>query len=124
MDRNMIDVVISRMLMDKTPTIVRHLISNIASNMQQFRTRGVVTSRVVNEVDMIDNLRLENQLTKLTSLVRQLIVRQHQPICGICTFVEHPTDMCPTLQKIESNNAQIVGSIGGYQYGRQPYLSR
>ncbi|RDX73221.1 hypothetical protein CR513_47201, partial [Mucuna pruriens] len=42
----------------------------MASNTQQFETRGVITSRVVNEVNMIDNLRLENQLTELTSLVR------------------------------------------------------
>ncbi|RDY05521.1 hypothetical protein CR513_10635, partial [Mucuna pruriens] len=36
------------------------------------------------------------------SLVRQLAISQHQQIppvkiCGICTFVEHPIDMCPTL---------------------------
>ncbi|RDX69868.1 hypothetical protein CR513_50959, partial [Mucuna pruriens] len=47
---------------------------------------------------------MENQLAKLTSLVRQLVVGQQQPamaakICGICTSVEHPTDMCSTLKK-------------------------
>ncbi|RDX94415.1 hypothetical protein CR513_23201, partial [Mucuna pruriens] len=60
MDQNMIDATSGRALMDKTPAIARHLISNIASNTKQFRTREVVTSRVVNEVDMIDSLRLEN----------------------------------------------------------------
>ncbi|RDX94918.1 hypothetical protein CR513_22644, partial [Mucuna pruriens] len=34
-----------------------------------FETRGAGPSRVVNEVGAIDNLRLENQLTELTSLV-------------------------------------------------------
>ncbi|RDX91430.1 hypothetical protein CR513_26604, partial [Mucuna pruriens] len=34
---------------------------------------------MVNEIGAIDNLKLENQLTKLTSLVRQLAVGQHQP---------------------------------------------
>ncbi|RDX94230.1 hypothetical protein CR513_23400, partial [Mucuna pruriens] len=65
---------------------------------------------------MIDNLRLENQLIELTSLVRQLVVGQHQPsaqvkFCGICTSVEHPTDICPMLLETKSNNAEIIGVI-------------
>ncbi|RDX89982.1 gag-pol, partial [Mucuna pruriens] len=49
---------------------------------------------MVNEIGVVDNLRLENQLTELTSLVRQ-----HQPniaakACGMCTSVDHPIDMC------------------------------
>ncbi|RDY11559.1 hypothetical protein CR513_03750, partial [Mucuna pruriens] len=64
----------------------------------------------------MDNLRLENQLTELTSLVRQLAIGQHQPIaavkaCGICTSVEHPTDMCPTLQETEPDHPESVGAI-------------
>ncbi|RDX69429.1 hypothetical protein CR513_51460, partial [Mucuna pruriens] len=55
---------------------------------------------MVNEISTIDNLRLENQLTELTSLVRQLAIGQHQPsiaakVYGVCTSVEHPTNMCP-----------------------------
>ncbi|RDX87268.1 hypothetical protein CR513_31286, partial [Mucuna pruriens] len=68
MDRNMIDVASGRALMDKTTTVARHLISNMASNTQQFGTRGAITSRVVNVIGTTDNLRLENQLTELTSL--------------------------------------------------------
>ncbi|RDY04338.1 hypothetical protein CR513_11966, partial [Mucuna pruriens] len=85
---------------------------------------------MVNEVGMVDNLRLQNQLTEeLKSLVRQLVIGKHQPsiaarVCGICTFVEHPTDMCPTLQETESDHPESVGSIGGYQYGKQPYRSK
>ncbi|RDX92123.1 hypothetical protein CR513_25793, partial [Mucuna pruriens] len=61
---------------------------------------------MVNEICVVDNLRLENQLTELTSLVRQLAIGQHQPsiaakVYGICTFVKYPTDMCPTLQEID-----------------------
>ncbi|RDY03157.1 hypothetical protein CR513_13305, partial [Mucuna pruriens] len=61
----------------------------------------------------------ENQLTKLTSLVRQLTVEQDQPsiatrVCGICTSMEHPTDMCPTLQETKLNHPESVGAIGGY----------
>ncbi|RDY13524.1 hypothetical protein CR513_01545, partial [Mucuna pruriens] len=64
---------------------------------------------MVNEIGAVDNLRLENQLTELTSLVRQLAVGQHQPsivarVCGICTSMEHPTDMCPALQETESDD--------------------
>ncbi|RDY10547.1 hypothetical protein CR513_04917, partial [Mucuna pruriens] len=71
---------------------------------------------MVNEIGVVDNLRQENQLTNLTSLVRQLAVGQHQPsivaiVCGICTSVEHPTDMCPTLQEIESDHPESVGAI-------------
>ncbi|RDX84431.1 hypothetical protein CR513_34506, partial [Mucuna pruriens] len=84
---------------------------------------------MVNEVNTIDNLGLENQLTKLTSLVRQLAIDQHQPIavvkaCGICTSVEHPTDMCPTLQETEPDHPESVGSIEGYQYRKQLYGNR
>ncbi|RDX70693.1 hypothetical protein CR513_50039, partial [Mucuna pruriens] len=55
-----------------------------------------------------------------------LAVRQHQPtlaakVCGICTFVEHPTDMCPTLQETESDQPKSVGAIGGFQYEKQSY---
>ncbi|RDX97025.1 hypothetical protein CR513_20256, partial [Mucuna pruriens] len=112
----MIDAARGGALMDKTQVVVRHLISNMASNTQQFGTRGVVTSRVVNKVGMIDNLRLENQLTELTSLVRKLAIEQHQlsaslRVCGIFTSVEHPTDMCPTLQETKLDNVEIIGSI-------------
>ncbi|RDY12515.1 hypothetical protein CR513_02670, partial [Mucuna pruriens] len=74
---------------------------------------------MVNEVGTIDNSRLENQLTELTSLVRQLAIGQHQPFtvvnaCGICTSVEHPIDMCPKLQETEPDHPESVGSIGGY----------
>ncbi|RDX81203.1 hypothetical protein CR513_38153, partial [Mucuna pruriens] len=66
---------------------------------------------MVNEIDAVDNLRLENQLTELTSLVRQLAIAQHQPsiaakVCGICTSMEHSTDMCPTLQEIELDHSE------------------
>ncbi|RDX84805.1 hypothetical protein CR513_34087, partial [Mucuna pruriens] len=56
MDRNMIDIASDGALMDKTPIAVRHLILNMASNTQQFRTKGAVTSRVANEVGTIDKL--------------------------------------------------------------------
>ncbi|RDY10476.1 Retrovirus-related Pol polyprotein from transposon 17.6, partial [Mucuna pruriens] len=117
MDQSMIDTASGGALMDKTPTIASHLISNMASNTQQFGIRGASQSRMVNEISVVDNLRLKNQLTELTSLVRQLAVRQHQPniatkVCDICTSAEHTTNMCPTLQEIESDYPESVGAIG------------
>ncbi|RDY05397.1 hypothetical protein CR513_10764, partial [Mucuna pruriens] len=116
-------------LMDKTPTAARYLISNMASNTQQFGIRGPNPSRSVNEIGAASNQRLENQLTELTSLVRQLVVNQHYPataakVCGICTSMEHPTDLCPTLQETESVQTESVGAVGGFQYGKQPYQPR
>ncbi|RDX73435.1 hypothetical protein CR513_46960, partial [Mucuna pruriens] len=114
MDKSMIDAASRGALMDKTPAAARHLISNMASNMQQFGVRGPSPSQL---------------LTELTSLVRQLAVGQHQPalaakVCGICTSVEHPMDMCPTLQETKSDQPENVGAIGGFQYGKQPYQTR
>ncbi|RDY14458.1 hypothetical protein CR513_00477, partial [Mucuna pruriens] len=62
MDRSMIDAASGGALMDKTPAAARHLISNMASNTQQFGTRGTIAPRMVNEIGMIDNPRLENHL--------------------------------------------------------------
>ncbi|RDY00303.1 hypothetical protein CR513_16537, partial [Mucuna pruriens] len=104
MDQNMVNAASGGALMDKTLVAARHLISNMA--------RGANTSRVVTEVGTINNFLLENQLTKLTSLVRKLVVEQHQQaaqrVCGICTTVEHPIDMFPTLQKDELENTNVM----------------
>ncbi|RDY02737.1 hypothetical protein CR513_13756, partial [Mucuna pruriens] len=111
MDRNMINVASGGALMDKTPTTARHLISNIASNTQQFGIRERVgTSKVVSEVSTFDSQRLENQLTELTSLVRQLVVGQHQ-------------QAMQRESKMEST--ECIGALGGrHQYGRQSYPNR
>ncbi|RDX77665.1 hypothetical protein CR513_42172, partial [Mucuna pruriens] len=103
MDRSMIDVASGGALIDKTLATARHMISNIASNTQKFGIKGPSQSRMVNEIGVASNLRLENQLFELTSLVRQLAVGQHQPnmaakVCGVCTSMEHPTNLCPTTK--------------------------
>ncbi|RDX95406.1 hypothetical protein CR513_22075, partial [Mucuna pruriens] len=120
MDWSMIDATSGGGLMDKMPTAARHLISNM------FGVKRASQPQMANEIGAVDNLRLENQLTELTSLVRQLAVGQHQPsiiarVCGICTSVDHPTDMCPTLQDTELDYPESVGAIGGYQHGKQTY---
>ncbi|RDY07941.1 hypothetical protein CR513_07881, partial [Mucuna pruriens] len=106
-DRSMIDTASRGTLMDKTRAVARQLIPNMASNTQQLGIKGAIINKAVNEVGIVDNLRMENQLIELTSLV-----------CGIFTSVEHFTDMCPTLQETESDNAELVGAIGGNQYDR------
>ncbi|RDX97694.1 hypothetical protein CR513_19508, partial [Mucuna pruriens] len=129
-DQNMIDAASGGTLMDKTPVAAHHLISNIVGNTQQFGVQGGVgTSKVVSEVNTFNNLRLENQLIGLMSLVRQLAVRQHQHVvqrvCGICPSMEHFTNMCPILQKDELENIEFVGALRGkHQFGRQPYPNR
>ncbi|RDX69571.1 hypothetical protein CR513_51304, partial [Mucuna pruriens] len=126
MDMSMIDATSGGALMDKTPAAARHLISNMASNTQQFGIRGPNSSRSVNEIGVASNQRLENQLTELTSLVRQLAVSQHYPataakVYGICTSMEHPTDLCPTLQETESVQTESVGVFDNQPYGKQPF---
>ncbi|RDY13643.1 hypothetical protein CR513_01403, partial [Mucuna pruriens] len=73
-------------------------------NTQQFGSRGSPATKIVNE-------RLENKITKLTSLVRQLAIGQHHssPLvreCGMCASIEHPTNVCPILQEIEPQRYQ------------------
>ncbi|RDX71210.1 hypothetical protein CR513_49473, partial [Mucuna pruriens] len=38
--------------------------------------------------------------------------------------MEHPTNLCPTLQETKSDQPENVGAIGGYQYEKQPYQSQ
>ncbi|RDX85328.1 hypothetical protein CR513_33498, partial [Mucuna pruriens] len=119
MDKSMIDAANRGALMDKTLAATRHLIFNMASNTQQFGIKGSNQSRVVNEIGVASNQRLENQLA----------VSQHQlamaaKICGICTSMEHPIDMCPTLQETESDQPEHVGAVGGFQNGKQQYQTR
>ncbi|RDY13916.1 hypothetical protein CR513_01096, partial [Mucuna pruriens] len=99
MDRSMIDAASGGALMDKTPAAARHLISNMASNTQQFGIRGPNQSR-------------------------QHHTAMAAKVYGICTSVEHPTDSCPTLQEIESGQTESVGAVGGFQYGKQPCQTR
>jgi len=80
MDKSMIDATSEGALMDKTLVVARQLISYMIANYQQFGTRVAATSKVIaNEVSVsmvADNQRLENKLTELTSLVRQLAIGQ------------------------------------------------
>ncbi|RDY13797.1 hypothetical protein CR513_01234, partial [Mucuna pruriens] len=81
--------------------------SSKASDLQHGKQHIAIWSQRAESIPIVgaaSNQRLENQLTELTTLVRQLAVGQHQPalatkVCGICTSVEHPTNMCPHASK-------------------------
>ncbi|XP_024038262.1 uncharacterized protein LOC112097310 [Citrus clementina] len=85
MDMSMIDTTSGGVLVNKTPTQARELISNMAVNAQQFGSRQDPTSRKVNEVKT----------------------------CGICSNMGHSTDMCPTLQEKRVEQANAVGGFPG-----------
>ncbi|RDX82236.1 hypothetical protein CR513_36996, partial [Mucuna pruriens] len=61
----------------------------LTSNTQQFDVREFAASRVVNE-------------HHISPLVR---------VCDICASIEHPVDVCPTLQETELNNAEVDAMI-------------
>ncbi|RDX69207.1 hypothetical protein CR513_51707, partial [Mucuna pruriens] len=107
MDRSMIDAASGGALMDKTPTIARNLISNMA---------GSTASEVVNEVVIVDNQILENKTIELTTLSLDHHISPLLRVCGICASMEHSTDACPTLQKIDPNNVEVAAMMGGQQY--------
>ncbi|RDY10515.1 hypothetical protein CR513_04956, partial [Mucuna pruriens] len=82
MDRSMIDAASGGALMDKTPTAARHLISNMASNTQQFGIRGPSQTRMVNEIGAASNQKLENQLKRNFARVLGKI---QQVVCHLST---------------------------------------
>jgi hypothetical protein len=89
----MIDVANSGAFIKKTSKEARDLISKMAVNSQQFRVRVDHMPRKVNEI-MYSNIEIE--LSKLTSLVKQVALGQvkHSRVYGIYTFLEHSTDIC------------------------------
>ncbi|RDX94162.1 hypothetical protein CR513_23487, partial [Mucuna pruriens] len=64
----------------------------LACNTPQFGIKGSPTSKVVNGVVVVDNQRMENKITELTSLIRQLAIGQHHNSssmreCGMCASI-------------------------------------
>ncbi|RDX85510.1 hypothetical protein CR513_33297, partial [Mucuna pruriens] len=98
---------------------------DLVGSTQQFGVRESTTSRVVNEVVVVGNQRLENKIIELTSLTRHLAIREHhisppESVCDICAFVEHLTKVCPILQETEPNIIVVAAMMDGQQY-RQPH---
>ncbi|RDX72417.1 hypothetical protein CR513_48100, partial [Mucuna pruriens] len=75
-----------------------------------------LASKIVNEVVVVDNQRLENKITKMTSLVRQLAIEQHYSsplvkVCGMCASIEHPTNACLTFSLEELVKQMAMNNI-------------
>ena len=107
MERNMIDAASGGALGDMTPVEVRNLIEKMASNSQQFSARNdVIILRGVYEVAIdssssTENKKLEGKLDALVNLVTQLVMNQKSApvarVCGLCSFADYHTDLCPSL---------------------------
>ena len=72
MDKSMIDAASGGVLVNKTPTQAREMISNMDANAQQFGSRQDPILRKVNEVNISS---VEQRLDKLTSLVEKVYCR-------------------------------------------------
>ncbi|XP_071920690.1 uncharacterized protein [Coffea arabica] len=97
-DRSIIDAASGGALANKTPREAWELIEAMAENSQQFGFRESNPTRRVNEVETSS---IQQQLSELTSAVRQLAMRDtpRAKVCGICTSMDHCTDTCPILQE-------------------------
>ncbi|XP_027151795.1 uncharacterized protein LOC113766400 [Coffea eugenioides] len=89
----------------------------MAENSQQFGFRESNLTRRVNEVESTS---IQQQLSELTSVVRQLAVGNVPQVkaCRICTNMGHPTNLCPMLQE---NGAEQVNMAGGVPAPRRQY---
>nr|XP_027060970.1 uncharacterized protein LOC113687591 [Coffea arabica] len=107
-DRSIIDVVSRGALVNKTPRAAWELIEGMVENSQQFGTREDVPIRKVNEVKTSS---IQQQLTELTSFVRQLAVgnASQAKVCGVCTGMGHSTDMCPMIQEESVEQVNMAG---------------
>ncbi|XP_027182311.1 uncharacterized protein LOC113780732 [Coffea eugenioides] len=116
-DRSIIDAASVGALANKTPREAWELIEAMAENSQQFGSRESNPPRRVNEVETSS---LQQQLSELTSVVRQLAMRDapRAKMCGICTSMDHCTDSCPILQE---DGAEQVNMVGGVPAPRRQY---
>ncbi|XP_027172203.1 uncharacterized protein LOC113771849 [Coffea eugenioides] len=116
-DRGIIDAASGGALANKTPREAWDLIEAMAENSQQFGFRENTPTRRVNEAETSS---IQQQLSELTSAVRQLAMRDtpREKVCGICTSMDHCTDLCPILQE---NGAEQVNMAGGVPAPRRQY---
>nr|XP_027090502.1 uncharacterized protein LOC113711543 [Coffea arabica] len=121
-DRNIIDVASGGALVNKIPREARELIEGMAENSQQFGTREDVPIRKVNEVETSS---IQQQLIELTSFVRQLAVgnASQAKVYGICTSMDHSTDMCPMMQEEGAEQVNMTGHVPAPRRPYDPYSS-
>ncbi|XP_027118714.2 uncharacterized protein [Coffea arabica] len=116
-DRSIIDAASGGALANKTPREAWDLIEAMAENSQQFGFRDSNPTRRVNEAETSS---IQQQLSELTSAVRQLAMRDtpRAKVCGICTSMNHCTDLCPILQE---DGAEQINMAGGVPAPRRQY---
>ncbi|XP_071912445.1 uncharacterized protein [Coffea arabica] len=121
-DRSIIDAASGGALVNKTPQEARELIEGMAENSQQFSSREDVPIRKVNEIEISS---MQQQLTELTSFVRQLAVgnASQARVCGICTGMGHSADMCPMLQEETAEQVNMTGHAPAPRKQYNPYSS-
>ena len=105
MERSMIDAASGGALGDMTPTETKNLIEKMASNSQQFSARNdAIVIRGVHKVATnlaasSETKKLEGKLDALVNLVTQLALNQKfvpvARVCGLCSSIDHHTDLCP-----------------------------
>jgi len=109
----MIDVASGGALGDMTPVEARNLIEKMTSNSQQFSARNdaIVLRGVHDEAtdssSSAENKKLEGKLDALVNQVTQLAINQKSAsapvpvarVCGLCSSVDHHTNLCPSLQQ-------------------------
>ncbi|XP_027122255.1 uncharacterized protein [Coffea arabica] len=119
-DRSIIDTASGGALVNKTPREARELIEGMAENSQQFGTREDVPIRKVNEVETSS---IQQQLTELTSFVRQLAVgnASQAKACGTCPGMGHSTDMCPMIQEENLEQVNMAGYAPAPRNQYDPY---
>ncbi|RDX91141.1 hypothetical protein CR513_26921, partial [Mucuna pruriens] len=112
MDKNMIDVASGGALMDKTLAAARHLILELGKSCHIQSGERSWHNRQPEGRESTDRVNITCEIARYwtASTEHQQSI---QRVCGICTSVEHPTDMCPTLET-EPDSAECVEAIGGY----------
>ncbi|XP_027060968.2 uncharacterized protein [Coffea arabica] len=119
-DRSIIDAASGGALVNKTPRGAWELIEGMAENSQQFGSREDIPTRRVNEVETSS---IQQQLSELTSFVRQLAVgnTSQAKVCGVCTVVGHPTEMCPLVQEETAEQVNMAGHAPAPRKQYDPY---
>ncbi|XP_027103002.1 uncharacterized protein [Coffea arabica] len=119
-DRSIIDAASGGALANKTPREAWDLIEAMAENSQQFGFRESNPTRRVNEAETSS---IQQQLSELTSAVRQLAMRDtpRAKVCGICTSMDHCTDSCPILQEDGAEQVNMAGGVPALRRQYDPY---
>ncbi|KAK9714198.1 hypothetical protein RND81_06G079100 [Saponaria officinalis] len=107
-------------IVNKNPSEATELIIELAESSRQFNKRSSV--RRVNAASSSSDSQIGDQLSNLTSMMRNFMVgnRQQVKACEICSSGGHPTDSCPQLQEEQGVEVNAVG-FGQPQNKYNPY---